>query len=140
MSCQNESLFIAGDRFTAADLSFAALASPLLDVDQIQQPSRAVFPSEVQGLTAELRSTIAGQHALRMFEDYRFATFQRHESARSLGVGTIERAPAPAGRKICFRSGAGGRNNTLLLAMTGAAAAAPIAFGAAWATRASWTR
>jgi glutathione S-transferase len=60
--------------FTAADLTLAALASPLLQPPSYYSafdlsPER--LPPELQALQAELRATRAGQHVLKMYETYR---------------------------------------------------------------------
>lgn len=68
--------YLAGDRFTAADLTFAAMMSPALciqpeegfgavlpPVDTLDAPSRA--------LVEELRAHPAGQHALRVYAECR---------------------------------------------------------------------
>ena len=65
--------YLFGDRFTAADLTFAALAAPVLlpvpeygaNVDAIRSTQ------ESEELTQECRETPAGQHALRMFREHR---------------------------------------------------------------------
>lgn len=68
--------WLSGDRFTAADLSLACMAAPVL------LPSRAegyggVFPppdelpAALRALREEMRATPAGQHALRMFREER---------------------------------------------------------------------
>jgi glutathione S-transferase len=60
--------------FTAADLTLAALAAPLLQPPSYYSafeisPER--LPPELQALQAELRATRAGQHALKMYEKHR---------------------------------------------------------------------
>jgi len=65
--------FLVGDRFTAADLTFAALASPLLQPPQIGFPIPA-RATELPGLaeaTAAARATRAGEHVLRMYAEQR---------------------------------------------------------------------
>ena len=65
--------FLVGDRFSAADLTLAALACPLI------QPSQAGFElprrcSELPGLAvavAAARATLAGQHVLRVYMEER---------------------------------------------------------------------
>lgn len=66
-------IYLVGDRFSAADLTFASLAAPVL------------FPPEYgaslcdltdldpgfQQIVAELRATVAGQHALKMYKLHR---------------------------------------------------------------------
>jgi len=61
--------FLVGDRFTAADLTFAALAAPVIVPDgygarlpRIDEVSHAF-----QDTIGRLRATVAGQYALRMY-------------------------------------------------------------------------
>jgi glutathione S-transferase len=74
----NPSGYCVGDGFTAADLTFSALAAPMLLV-QPTEGYGAVFPTlsslspEVQELVQRMRATPAGQHALRCFRDHRGA-------------------------------------------------------------------
>jgi hypothetical protein len=107
--------YLVGERFTAADLTFAALAGPLLHVPQLDalQPPLERFPSELQATVAALRHTPAGAHALRIYEAYRFATV-------GLDGRVLAAPPAARSRHVAFRSG-GARNNALAL---GAAAVA----------------
>jgi glutathione S-transferase len=104
--------YIAGDRFTAADVTFAALSSPLLGLDEFGslQPPISQFPQELRDTCAALRATKAGQHAVRCYGEYRFAT---------LGQGGEVQKSLSAGRRVMFRSG-GPRNNFMNL--VGAAA------------------
>jgi glutathione S-transferase len=63
--------YLAGDRFTAADLTFAALAAPLLF--PVEHP-RAIgdgAPPALLALRDRLRATRAGAHGLRMYRDHR---------------------------------------------------------------------
>ena len=68
--------YLAGDRFSAADLTFAAMLSPVLCV-QPEEGHGAVLPPVAsmdegsQALVAELRAHPAGQHALRMYAQHR---------------------------------------------------------------------
>lgn len=61
--------YLTGDRFTAADLTFASLAAPLLMPPQYEQrliplsSTGPAFCAEVEGW----RATVAGQFALRLF-------------------------------------------------------------------------
>jgi len=61
--------FLAGDRFTAADLTFASLAAPVLLPAECRavQPTLDSLPSSMQDEILRLRGTGAGQFALRMF-------------------------------------------------------------------------
>jgi glutathione S-transferase len=73
---KNGTGYLIGDRFTAADLSFACMASVVLLV-QPEEGYGAKLPSndevtQVFGdISKELRNTIAGRHAMRMFKDHR---------------------------------------------------------------------
>ena len=66
--------YLVGDRFTAADLSFACMVAPALLVTA-EERYGAFFPGpkeahpEAGELARELRATPAGQHALRMFRE-----------------------------------------------------------------------
>ncbi|MEM7136272.1 MAG: glutathione binding-like protein [Myxococcota bacterium] len=67
---------LCGDRFTAADLTFASLMSPILCV-QPDEGHGAVLPPlesldrEARGFVEEMRSHSAGQFALRMYSEER---------------------------------------------------------------------
>lgn len=65
--------FLAGDRFTAADLTFAALAAPvLLPVEcRAVQPALDEVPAGVREEVVRLRDTAAGRFALRLFAQER---------------------------------------------------------------------
>lgn len=70
--------YLAGDRFTGADLTFAALASPALVITEAEgnvavptYPSLEELPEDTQAFVRRLRETPAGQHALRMYRDHR---------------------------------------------------------------------
>lgn len=66
--------FLCGDAFSAADLTFAALAAPALGVAYGDAPpwqteaSAAAKPPALRAAEDELRATPAGAFALRMFE------------------------------------------------------------------------
>jgi len=70
--------FLCGERFSAADLTFAALAGAVLVPEQysIRLPQPEVLPSALADTIRELRSQPAGAHALAMFRD------QRHHRVR----------------------------------------------------------
>ncbi|MGH2905803.1 MAG: glutathione S-transferase family protein [Solirubrobacterales bacterium] len=61
--------FIFGDRFTAADLTFAALSAPLIVPEQYgyKLPPLELFPPAMQQTVREMRKHPAGEFALRMF-------------------------------------------------------------------------
>jgi glutathione S-transferase len=65
--------YLTGDRFTAADLTFAALATPVVIPPEhpLLQPKLELFPPEARGQIAAWRASPAGKHALRMYADHR---------------------------------------------------------------------
>jgi glutathione S-transferase len=67
---------IVGDSITAADISFAAMASPAVAPAEgypVRMPQPEDFPDEVATTINELRSHPAGQYALRMYREERRA-------------------------------------------------------------------
>jgi glutathione S-transferase len=65
--------FLTGDRFTAADLTFAALAAPVLLPGECRavQPSLDDLPPAMREEVLRLRNTVGGQFALRLFSQER---------------------------------------------------------------------
>jgi glutathione S-transferase len=65
--------YICGDEFTAADLTFSALAAPvLMPVGYgVQLPQPDELPTYAAEVVRELRAHPAGMHALRMFDTER---------------------------------------------------------------------
>ncbi|WP_437630134.1 glutathione S-transferase family protein [Sorangium sp. So ce854] len=65
--------FLVGDRFSAADLTFAALAAPLLAPEHHPSPlpPPSELPSELRALAEGLRGEPAGAFVLRMYRDHR---------------------------------------------------------------------
>jgi glutathione S-transferase len=65
--------YLVGDSFTAADLTFAALASPVLMPRGYGAPlpSLAELPEPVLPLVEEMRATEAGAFAQRLYRDER---------------------------------------------------------------------
>lgn len=65
--------YLAGDRFTAADLTFASLATPVLLPDGVGHtfPPRSDVPREYDLFVRELSQTTAGKHAHRMYAEER---------------------------------------------------------------------
>lgn len=65
--------FLIGDRFTVADLTFAALAAPILL--PASHPTEMMpleeFAPEARDAITTWRESRAGQHALRMYADHR---------------------------------------------------------------------
>ena len=74
--------YLCGDRFTAADLTFAALLAPGLCLTPEEGfgavlPNRASLDDEAQALIREVRTHPAGQFALRIYEEERRRVLQR---------------------------------------------------------------
>ena len=65
--------FLAGERFTAADLTFAALAAPVLLPAECRavQPALDDVPAQMRDEILRFRETDAGRFALRMFTQER---------------------------------------------------------------------
>jgi glutathione S-transferase len=68
--------YLVGDRFTAADLTFAALASPVLLPERgiSAYPTVADLPAAMREAVEQLRDTPAGRFALRMYAHERWCT------------------------------------------------------------------
>jgi glutathione S-transferase len=83
--------YLCGERFTAADLTFAALAaSVLMPLEYgVSLPQPADLPADMAAKVSTLRAHPAGAHALRMFREERR---RRPQSAPAPGA-----RPAPAG-------------------------------------------
>jgi glutathione S-transferase len=66
--------YLAGDRFTVADLTFAALATPILYPPEhpIPMPPVAVFPPEARAQIDRWRASPAGTYARRMYAEHRW--------------------------------------------------------------------
>ena len=65
--------YLVGDRFTAADLTLAALAAPALgpEGNRAQMPPRHLLPAGMLAQIDALRATRTGQHVLRLFREER---------------------------------------------------------------------
>jgi glutathione S-transferase len=67
---------IVGDSITAADISFASMASPAVlpaEGYPVQMPQPEDFPDDIATTIKELRAHPAGQYALRLYRDDRRA-------------------------------------------------------------------
>ena len=65
--------YLMGERFTAADLTYAALAAAVLMPPEygVPLPQPGELPPAMAGVVRELREHPAGQHGLRMFREER---------------------------------------------------------------------
>jgi len=65
--------YLAGERFSITDLTFAALAAPLIAPPNygVRLPAIEDLPPGMVGVVREHRETRAGRHALAMFENER---------------------------------------------------------------------
>jgi glutathione S-transferase len=65
--------YLCGERFSAADLTFASLAAPLLMPPEygVPLPQPDELPAAMAATVRELRAHPAGVHALRMFREER---------------------------------------------------------------------
>jgi glutathione S-transferase len=66
--------YLAGDVLTAADITFAALASPLLSPPEHPYAyafAKATVPAPMSALRSQLQASPAGQLALRVYRDHR---------------------------------------------------------------------
>ena len=65
--------FLTGERFTAADLTFAALAAPVIVPPEygVALPQPAALPPDTAALVRRAREHPAGRYALSLFERYR---------------------------------------------------------------------
>jgi glutathione S-transferase len=66
--------YLCGERFSAADLTFAALAAPMLMPPEygVPLPQPEELPAAMAATVRELRSHPAGAHALKMFRQERY--------------------------------------------------------------------
>jgi glutathione S-transferase len=65
--------YLVGDRFTTADLTFAALAAPLVLPREygVRLPTADELPPAMASVVREMQEHPAGRHALAMFRDER---------------------------------------------------------------------
>jgi glutathione S-transferase len=71
--------YLTGERFTAADLTFAALATPVTFPPEHERHflSFADAPPGARGTLAALRDSVAGRFALRLYREERALTVRR---------------------------------------------------------------
>ena len=70
--------YLLGEKFSAADLTFASLASVLIMPTQLNQLYQFdKCPIKVQKFATELRNTTAGHHVLRCYSQHRFAQYDK---------------------------------------------------------------
>ena len=64
---------LCGERFSAADLTFASLAAPMLMPPEygVPLPQPGELPAAMAATVRELREHPAGAHALKMFREER---------------------------------------------------------------------
>lgn len=65
--------YLLGDRFSAIDLTFAALAAPLLQPPEHHVPPSPieVVPPQIQADIRACRATLAGEFGLRLYREHR---------------------------------------------------------------------
>ncbi|KAG2495175.1 hypothetical protein HYH03_006781 [Edaphochlamys debaryana] len=97
----NGGQYLVGDRFSAADLTFASMAAVVLMPPQYGAylPPLDTWPEGFPG--AELRSTAAGQHAMRMYELHRGLPRRGQAAGQAVaggraGSGDAGTNPSPA--------------------------------------------
>jgi glutathione S-transferase len=78
----DQSQYLCGDHFTAADLTFGALLAPVLCITPEEGygavlPSFEVLDAEARELVEEIRAHPAGQFALRMYAEERHRVVSR---------------------------------------------------------------
>jgi glutathione S-transferase len=65
--------YLVGDRFSATDITFAALASPVVrpEYHPFYDSRLAKLPTEMVALVEELRANLAGELVMRMYREHR---------------------------------------------------------------------
>jgi glutathione S-transferase len=68
--------YLLGDRFSALDITFAALAAPILQPPEhhISSAPLELIPTQMQTDIRKLQATPAGKFGLRMYRDHRYPT------------------------------------------------------------------
>lgn len=98
--------YLVGNQFTAADLTFAALCSPLLRPPEMSnfQCADEALPKALAEFSAQLKETKAGKHALRMYAEHRFVA-GTPESDKKVAVRKANRDRFPFGLAALFAVG-----------------------------------
>ena len=80
--------FLFGDRLTAADLVFAASTAPITLPPEYGAPFPALSdsPPPMQATVLAVRETRAGQHALRVYREYRRPRYNAANTSATVGV------------------------------------------------------
>ena len=75
--------YLCGERFTAADLTFAALCAPVLMPPGygVPLPQPEILAEDTARLVRRAREHPAGAHALRMYAEHRRAAFGARAAA-----------------------------------------------------------
>jgi glutathione S-transferase len=65
--------YLVGDRFSATDITFAALASPVIRPEHhpVYSSQLSKVPAEMIAVIKELRKTLAGELVLRLYREHR---------------------------------------------------------------------
>ena len=77
--------YLCGDRFSAADLTFASLAAPMVVPLEyaVSLPQPEILPAAMADIARRARDHPAGSHALRMFADHRHEPAPVHADLRT---------------------------------------------------------
>lgn len=80
--------YLCGERFTAADLTFAALSAASVVPPQygVTLPQPDILPAPTAALVRSFRAHPAGEYALRIFREERFRVVQTEAAGDALSV------------------------------------------------------
>ena len=80
--------FLTGDRFTAADLTFAAVAAPMVLPEKFggTAPTIGQLPDSMRAVVEEMRSTVAGKFILRLYDEERVPKRNKSELLSEPGI------------------------------------------------------
>ena len=73
--------FLAGDRFSAADLTLACMLAPFIMPPEygIRLPTLEELPGSIRETVEKFRNTLTGRHAMRLYRDLRRRQVDAHE-------------------------------------------------------------